>query len=136
MQGDVFADLRTSAGRLSVYLVTDVVTETKIVTAHAGLRNELDHLEWAVIEGAELETLNLHVVPSLAPTPDQEVNRVHHDIVELSADGLHALAKVVARSRQGMVLAKTLKRLLGEGISSGVLDSTKIPQKLKTKLGV
>lgn len=136
LKPEVFQDLKTNGeGCLSVFEVKGPLTETRIARAFAGTRDDVEPVEWFVIEGDDLSAVGLKVVSTPTNTPDKAVNASHHDVVHLSADGLLRFATVVARGRQDVMLAKRVKTLLDEGIADRTVDREAIRSaKLRDKL--
>ena len=57
MKADVFADLRTQDGNLSIYEVSESVSPERIATAMAATRGSIQHIDYVLIDSLELGKL-------------------------------------------------------------------------------
>ena len=121
LKADVFSDLRTSGGTLSVFDVTQQVEVDRITVAMAAKRTSVQHVDYVIFEDSVLEHLGLLARSAPGETPDQAVNGVHYNIVDLTADGLLALAHSISVVEQARLDKKSVKRKLIKGVSDGLL---------------
>lgn len=94
---DPMADFaNTTENRLSVWMVDDQKTNlNQIVVAMATNRDKLDKLDYVLFPRAYLDAAEIAWEDDHGDTPDDEANTWHRNLVELSADKVVALTKMV-----------------------------------------
>lgn len=136
--GDALNDLATNGNRLSVYYVEDVSDETilkRIYAAIAATRDYPDNLDYALIDARDLDKLGLRTEVEIGLTPDDEVNLLHRDIVELSAQKITWLAiEIFPPERRTRILKKEVIKLLSQSMSSGYIDPLRTKESLRSKI--
>lgn len=103
----------------------------------AANKSKLDHYEYILFEAAALEPIvDEHVRPSAGDTPDQEVNRLHRDLIELSAGQVANIANAMWQARDGLVrlLQADVERLVADAIKAGQIDRARVKTKILNQL--
>jgi hypothetical protein len=137
--GDPLNDLRTSANKLSVFVVedeNDLTSVERIAAALVATGQNIDSFDYALIDSQTLEELDIRIQRTQGGTPDEQVNSWHCDIIELSAQKLVKLAMAMfpQADRRDRILKKDIIRLLGEGVSSRQIDLDKVSHRMREKL--
>lgn len=136
LQADALKNFQTILNSLSVYLVDQNIADTeRIVAAICGKSTSLDHVEYAVFDEALLIENKINYEYVLGATPDAEVNKLHIDLKELTAQQVVALAEDIQNTGD---LKRMFKKKLGEvmqkGLSEGFYDTKIFNTKLISKI--
>lgn len=116
---DPLTDLTTSNNSLSIYVINDDKSDlNRCLSALAAQRNHLQKLDYILFDFSIIQQLGLHLDDKKGTLPDQEINKLHHNIVELSAYRLIKLTKAIMENYIG-------GRMLDEEIASLVVNSVK-----------
>lgn len=105
----------------------------RVVAALALTRDQLGHMDLALISDGVLEDCGIRHACIESTTPDKEVNRWHLDLVELSMQKLTVLAsKIIAqgeikRFQWSMVKAAIQDSLSADYIVTGEINSKLLP---------
>lgn len=142
--GDVLADalrdLRPENGTLSVYEIPepeDRALVRRIVVAVAAGQRKPGDVGFFLFERATVEALAIGVnavVPG--ETGDPEVNGLHRDLEQLSAQKLAQLAGVIAQGEDDEVLSKELRTVLDAEIKAKRMAKDKVHPELRKELGL
>ena len=116
LPADVFSDLRTEDGNLSVFEVSDGMDADRIVVAVAVGRDPTEDKDYVLLDGTLLDSLGLEVEQTPGETPDQGVNQAHRHISRLTTYKLAALADTIS----GIEPDSLLKADVDDGILEGV----------------
>ena len=133
---DVFNEIRTKDGKLSIYTVDANKTNlTRIIVALASGRESFQDYEYVVVPKREIEE-NFETDNITGETADDGVNKWHLDLVQLTPSKLTRLAYIFCAHRESMckLPKKKVKSEIRKGIESGLIDQTLINPKLKAKL--
>lgn len=134
LQADALLDLKTDENRLSVFEVNDLPNVERIATAIAAGRQNPDVLDYVVFDGAPLPALGINVQQVPGTTADPSVNTLHHNLHQLTAGQLVAVADVIRQGTQRRILPKRVRQLVNDGLAAGRLDRTKVNPKLLGQL--
>ncbi len=141
LQADPLADLATSDNTLSVYLIeSDKSNLERVVTALAANCNKVSNLDFALLDLGVFSKLEIKVECAAGQTPDEQVNKWHRDLVELSAQKLIELAKAILSSAGKKRLSKrSLVRLIAEALEFNHISAAKLKpgvlKKIQGELG-
>ncbi|MCH7483378.1 MAG: hypothetical protein IIC31_11210, partial [Chloroflexi bacterium] len=103
----------------------------RTAAALAAGRDYLDSLDVALLDEKALEALGIAVsAKTLGVTPDDKVNQVHREFVEMTVDKVTALVDVVAKSSQTRVPRARIKQLVRYGIEAGDIDVGRVKDSL------
>jgi len=127
-------DLGTKGNALSVFEVDDPANVERIVVAFASGRMKPDHIGFAVFDGDAVARLGIQTQKTPGSTPDAAVNALHHDLQQLTATQLAALANIVAKGTADEILKKRLTQLLKDGLAAARLDQNKVNPQLLSQL--
>ena len=133
---DVFNEIRTKDGKLSIYTVdTDKTNLTRIIVALASGRENFQDYDYVVVPKREIEE-KFEINKIKGETADDCVNKWHLDLVQLTPSKLTQLAYIFCDHRESMskLPKKKVRSEIRKGIDSGLIDQTLINQKLKAKL--
>ncbi len=137
LAADALQDLRTKGNRLSVYLISSLEPSEldRLLAAMAANRNLLDKLDYAAFDASLLNDLQIKVEPTLGETPDEEVNKWHRDLVELTACKLTNLGLAIRRhATVGRKYPKDIEELIRQGLRLNQIDHARLDQNLAKKI--
>lgn len=132
---DVFKELRTTRGSLSVFRVEDDASNLdRVVSAYACTRNSLSDLDFVLVP---LDAINAEFEATETPgqTADDEVNAWHLDIEHLSAGKLLLLAQIFRDHRSSMdrYRKRHVTTKIRESLEKRQLDFERIHEALQPK---
>lgn len=130
LSSDVLGDMQTTRCRLSVYAVTDTINGQRVAAAMAATRERISSIDYAIFEDSELESLSISVQHTPGDTPDDDVNKMHHDLGNLTTRRLCQLAEIVFAGEISRMAWYNVRELLLDEISAGLLDATRIRPKI------
>ena len=131
LQADVFGDLATKQNMLSVYKVgdntrSDTLDRVIAALAVAGTEHISDKFEYLLFDESILQTLGIKIAHNKGETPDLEVDALHIDLIELSADRLLSLAVAMSGGTKERRLKKEVRTLVAQGILKGHIERSKL----------
>lgn len=137
IRGDALKSLRTADNELSIFVLDQIgpAELDRMFAAYAAQRVEPDALDFAILDEADIEALNLKLSNELGVTPDALVNSWHRNISELSAGKIHDLAvclqakAVFCRRRK-----KDVIRLVKKALDAGYIDQALVKPKILAKV--
>ena len=135
IQGDALRDLQTEDNKLSVYKVQDKGDAERIVLALAANRDNLANLDYALFEDTMLNSIDITFAPQIGQTPDDEVNKLHYNLTNLTVERLAKLAAVVAAGQHTRIPRKEIGSRLHQAIRAGTLDGNRLKPNLLAKVG-
>lgn len=138
----ITCDLRTDKNCLSVWRVSDITRLDEVVLALASQHQKLDTIDVAALDEQTILESGLKVEQKAAPTPVEELQSWHRDIVSLDYDSLGEVAQIIACSfrldRVKRYSALMIAKIIVGAVSNGRLDPQKLDQeffaKAKSKL--
>ena len=125
-QGDALTDLSTMRNALSVYQADSDEMFHQVIAGFAANRDKLANVDYAVIEGQLLDAMKLQVVSSDGETPHNGANRLHHDIVNLTADNVLGLVRSISADDVRRVPARTVKEFIQRALADGQIDAMRL----------
>jgi hypothetical protein len=136
--GDCINDFETKGGRLSVFFVPADFNLRAIAIGAAleGKRPTLNNFEFCLISPATLSDLGLKSEhsPSHGITLDSEVNDWHFDVVNLTGQNLHDLAREIKKTEfRDVVLEADIKTAIATRLEAGTMVLSKLHEKLQKK---
>ena len=128
LQADALGDLRTQRNKLSVFLVDEQRSNLeRIATALAANARDWANLDYVMIDVNELASIHIKHELSPGDTPDNEVNAVHVDLMELSVSQLVHLALVFQKKGESnRFLRDDIAQKIVEGVRVGNIDRGRI----------
>lgn len=127
IQSDALGDLQTKGNTLSVYEVEDNQEAIdRVVTALAANGEYISNIDYVVIDPAKLLLLSIEMHSTLGDTADEEINRQHKDLTQLTVTKILSLASIVVKSPKTRKLQKAMVRCIAEGIRNKNLNREKI----------
>jgi hypothetical protein len=135
LKADVFRDLSTTDGLLSIWEVPEGLTAERIAVAMAATRDNLGPMDIVVFDDLPLQ---LDVVPDRAPgdTPDAEVNSFHYDMRHLTVQKLLALAMHMSGGAYTRLPLRQVETGLRDGIRDGHLTPAGLRDSLRLRLSI
>ena len=135
LQADVFSDLRTTSNSLSVWQIEkdDKPCLDRIIAALAARRKEIAVFEYAIVDVRAVEELGISISKQPGDTFDDDANdRWHYDLVELTANRLLELAKLISQRNEMTRLSRTkVKELITASVEKKYLDWHKLSEKMQ-----
>jgi hypothetical protein len=127
-QADALGDLGTKNNELSVFYIDGTESSLdRVVAALAAACDKPTLIDFAIIKQEVLPEIEIAVNHTNGDLPDDIVNEWHHDLSELSASKLIALAKAIKTNAK--IDRKPEKRvtvLVAEGLMNGRIDRSRI----------
>ena len=130
IQSDALGDLQTRDNRLSVYRIENEEDAEQVIIALAATREYLAHLDYAVFGDAMLIATGIVIRQQDGETPNSEANKLHYDLLELTAGRLLVLAEAVASGEHARAPRKDIRVRLKQALHSGTIEEDKIKPKL------
>ena len=134
LQSDALLDLQSKDNRLSVYRAEGEEEAKQVVIALAANRESLSNLDYALFEDSALVSTGIAIQQQDGETPDDEVNKLHYDLSNLTVGRLAALAQAVASGAHTRVPRKNIQAGLQEAMRSGTLDEDKMKPELLRRI--
>lgn len=132
---DPLADLCTKSNRLSVWRVeTDRSDLEQVMIAVAAAGSYATNIDYALFDEALLSQISVKMVECPGSSCYAKVNGSHRDLIELSAEKLVAMAKVIMSHgyRERITEGKIL-RLLKKAVDRGDIQKDQLKEKLRTQ---
>ena len=134
--GDVFKSLKTTKGKLSVFVIDDEKSSVdRVIAALASRRKSLDNFDYVLVPEKEIvgkfKVYNTH-----GDTDDDVVNGLHRDVARLTAVKVMDLAVVFGTHMNNMKRKSQsdVRQIINSSISVGSLETEKIDENLRRKL--
>lgn len=125
---DVLRGLRTYDGDLSTFVIDSNLNElNRVAAAFACTRHKPEYLDYVLLPKSEVE--NAFVLQtSPGGTPDEEVNKLHLDIVHLTPRKLCDLARLIGQYRDSMkrIPKDDIENEIRSNIELDYIDCSKI----------
>ena len=134
LKADVFRDLPTSDGALSIWEISGDIAAERIGIALAANRESLDPFDYVVFDGSALRPPDFAIENRAGKTPDEDINGLHYDLQFLTTYKLTALADILSKGYKCRIPQKQVKESLLAGLDNGRLNSQKFNEKLLQKL--
>lgn len=121
VQADSLKNFKTQQNGLSLYKLNDGVTLERILVAIIA-KGSIDKIDYAIFDTSILDLLEIKYKSTLGETPDQGVNDLHVDLVDLSAEQLWLLAlKIQEAGETGCIMKSKVNQALDESKSKGYI---------------
>ncbi len=139
LQADALRDIRTIRSALSVYLLGSEISRARIIGALAAKKDRLSQVDYVLLELNFLEStgLILRNTPEHGKTFDNDVNKVHYDIVNLSPLKLYELAQYISKrvtDKRCLCNKAEVAEFINHSIDSGYIDKNMLKDRLVRKL--
>lgn len=133
---DPLADLTTTHGALSIFEIDDSKANLgRVVAALAVKRQRFDHFDYAIVEKEKLTEAGFRLSQTAGDTPDNMVNDLHFDVVELSVQRVAELALVLFHySERERLNKKDVEALIRRNLQ--FLDANGIEKDMRQLLGL
>ena len=139
LQADALRDIQTKESALSVYSMSDGIAFGRIIGALAAKRDSLSQIDYVLLELDFLKSQGfiLHNTPEHGKTFDNDVNKVHYDIVNLSPLKLYELAQYISRrvvAQRHLCSKDEVAEFIIASLSLRHIDENMLKNKLVKKL--
>ena len=134
--GDIFKSLKTTEGKLSIFIIDNERSNLdRVIAALACGRTSLDKFDYVLVPEEQIVG-NFKVCTTGGDTLDDVVNGLHRDIARLTAASVMDLAIVFRTYMNNMTRRSpsTVKQLINASISAGSLEKERIDENLRKKL--
>ena len=121
-------DLLPAEGGLSVFLVNDDRSNLdRVAAALAASANYPDNFDFVLLDEMELDNLGIELEKSLGETPDDEVNALHRDLVDLGDEKIRLLVRAFCNNEKpARIREKRIRSLIHQGIAEGHIDRDRV----------
>lgn len=130
VHADVLVDLATRDNKLSVFRVESDQDIDRITVALAATRDNLQNVDYAVFDDAELQGIGIQIKQSLGKTPAYQVNELHYDFFQLTARQTADLAAIIAKGNIARRPRFDIKESMRRAIQGGELDESAIKERI------
>jgi len=125
----------TQNNSMSVYIAdSGIRTVEQLAAAYTATRDSLQPFEYVIFESDDVNRAGIEVAGVEGTTPDAESNKLHRDLVKISAQKLVALtSRMLQRDVAEIcdrVNRKDVASHIVRGLKEGWLDATKINPKV------
>ncbi len=134
VQADALKDLTTRENQISVYRVGSERDIDRITIALAATRDNLQNVDYAVFDDAEFQDIGIRIKQSSGATPDSRVNRLHHDISNLTVRQVCALAAIIANGKIDRRPRSKIRIGMQRAIERGDLDREVMKESILSRL--
>jgi len=136
LQADALKNFSTQNNALSVFCVNkNKMPIERILAAIAGGRDNVQEIDYALFDSKILEEHGIKISPKKGITADDEVNGLHIDLIDLTANQVEAIASSIQKRGE---LKRIPKRKIGEnlavGLKEGYLNRNRINSNLFGKM--
>jgi len=132
---DALEDLFTVKNTLSIFLIDENVSEERIFIALSAARNSVQDIDYVIFDLSACDDLEIECTAVEGDTPDNAVNKVHRDLIQLTATKVAALGNLMKqRGQTRRVRYKTVGRSINSSIGAGSLDLARMDAALKESL--
>jgi hypothetical protein len=136
--GDCLSDIRTVENKLSVFAIEDPSDDEatrKVVTAFAAKREEPKRLDYALFDNDDLKAADIGVSESQGDTPDDRVNAIHRDLINVSGKGLIRIAVAIkSGNKLGRLDKPVVERRVAQAIKEKQLDEARVHRDFLARL--
>jgi hypothetical protein len=127
---DPLGDLTTSNNTISVYSLeqADDKRLLRVAAALSMVRGKYDRFDYVLFPESVVLDIGLKLINIPGRTPDTEVNEIHRDVSEISAQRLIALAESIFRNnvKFGNVSERELINSILQGLRESRLESRSV----------
>jgi hypothetical protein len=129
MPADPIGDLATVAGKISVFEVPRPELLKHIAAAIAAKGDTPSNVDYVVFDSDILATVSVHIEKTVGDCPAPDINRLHHDITQVSAERLVAIARLILDNGTiDRILPKDLIPIIENGVRN---QDWKVNDKMK-----
>lgn len=137
LAADALQELRTSENRLSVFVIDSLEPPglDRLLAAMAASRDMLDKLDYAAFDAHVLNDLQIKVEAAPGETPDQEVNKWHRHLIELTASKVAELGVAIRQyATVSRKYPRDIQELIRRGVGSSQIDRARLKENLANKI--
>ncbi len=133
---DPVCSFRTRQNTMSVFTLDgNARSVEQIAAALTVTSGQVRDFEYVILDSADVDRAEILTRQTVGDTADPEVNRLHHDLEQISAQKLVALTELVLDKNLHEVCDRILAKDVATHILSGVLDGslTRVSDKIIQK---
>lgn len=136
MQADPLGDLTTTNNELSVWVIADDKANlNRIIAAVAATRDQVQNLDYLLVNQHLLTDINIKSKKVKGTTPDEKANSWHLNLIELSALKLVELGKVMlAQGEVRRTSHKDVGQLIADSVNNGHIERAKLKVGIQAKI--
>jgi hypothetical protein len=132
---DPVCDLDTQDNSMSVYMAdSGLRTIEELAAAYTAMRDSLQPFDYVIFESEDLDQVGIEVAGVQGTTPDSESNKLHRDLVRISAQKLVALTSRILQRNEAEICDRVNRKVVAchimKGVQEGWLDLTKVNPKV------
>lgn len=129
---DPVTDLATKNNSLSIYIIQDNRSElSRCLSALAAQRMCLQKLDYILFDTTVIDQLQLRTDDQQGDLKDKEVNRLHKNIIELSASKLIQLTKaIMSNCHKDRLLDEEVAKIIHESVKNNWIKKTSLGNEL------
>lgn len=122
-QADALKNFKTISNALSVFIADDQDKLTRILAAIAAGGSKPDKVDYAIFDAIILERNGIHYEKCPGDTADEEVNKLHVDLKNLTAVQVSSLAQSIKDEGNLNRLSKTkIIKAITDGLNNNFLN--------------
>ena len=128
LAADALKNFKTSKNSLSAFLVDDDSAHiTRVLAAVVSMSERICEADYALFDVSILSVLGVNYEKEEGETADAEVNKLHVNLVNLTAHQVMMLAeRIQASGRLERVTAPMIEKSLRNGIKSGAIQVSRL----------
>lgn len=126
---DALGDLKTEDNKLSVWVIEDDESNLPLVATAlvAHVFEHVQHFDYALLELSAIEQQGWRMEANTGKTPCDAANKYHRDIVQLSAQDVMQIARIVKNhARRERIPEWQVGKLLDEAVRESSLDTLRM----------
>ena len=134
---DPLADLNTTSNVLSVYYIDQENRDINIVIAGIAITKPIENFGYALVKLSDVRPDGFEIIENPGTTPSKETNQLHREIINLTAEKLVKLAKLIHRSpKKTTVLKREVENIVKDALLHNKPDKERIKPELREKLNI
>ena len=133
---DPITDLNTRENELSIYLIQDELTELdRCLSALAAERMNLQDLDYILFDKDIIDQLLLEINNVEGNLKDHEINKLHRNIIKLSAKKLISLSKkIMEKCQRKRILEEDVARIIVKSINNNWIKKNSLSKSLLSEI--
>lgn len=135
---DPLADLNTLTNSLSLYLIENKRRDLKkIIVGIATTRENIESMGYALIKITDMEKTGFKVIENLGDTPYAEVNILHRELKDLTAERLIELAKLIHKKAHKSTFFKAeINKFITNALKRKKLEVSRMTKGMRKKFSI
>jgi hypothetical protein len=136
LQADALGDLLTQFNALSIWQIeADRTNLERVIAALVTTQENLSNFDYVLVDQSVIENAGFKIESNIGETPDSTANTWHRDLIELTADRLLMLARIIRQEGEIERLPeKRVIQLVNQSLSRDYIHQNQLSEKLLRKL--